>query len=104
MRSTYVSGSGFSNYFARPSYQDGAVPPYIASVNGKHDGLYKKGERAFPDIVARRYHFEIIWNGTLQKVDGTSCSAPAASSVISLVNDTLIAAGKPVLRFLNPER
>jgi tripeptidyl-peptidase I len=102
--SPYVSGSGFSNYFARPSYQDGVVPPYIASLNGEHDGLYNKSGRAFPDIAAQGFHFVIVWNGTLHRMDGTSCSAPAASSVISLVNDALIAAGKPVLGFLNPVR
>jgi len=31
-----------------------------------------------------------------------SASAPTISSIISLVNDALLAAGKPVLGFLNP--
>jgi tripeptidyl-peptidase-1 len=102
--SPYISGSGFSNYFTRPSYQDGVVPPYISRLNGKHDRLYNKSGRAFPGISAQGFHFVIIWNGTLHRMDGTSCSGPAASSVISVVNDTLIAAGKPVLGFLNPVR
>jgi subtilase family serine protease len=35
-------------------------------------------------------------------VYGTSCSTPVFASVISLLNDRLIGAGKPVLGFLNP--
>jgi tripeptidyl-peptidase-1 len=38
----------------------------------------------------------------LVKLDGTSASSPTAAAVIALVNDALIAAGKPTLGFLNP--
>ena len=43
-----------------------------------------------------------IWNGSVAILDGTSASAPTATSIISLVNDALIAAGKKPLGFLNP--
>ena len=33
---------------------------------------------------------------------GNSAATPTASSIITLVNDALLAAGKPVLGFLNP--
>lgn len=45
---------------------------------------------------------EIVVNGTPGTVDGTSCSSPIFASVIALLNDRLIAAGKPTLGFLNP--
>jgi tripeptidyl-peptidase I len=35
-------------------------------------------------------------------VGGTSASSPTFAAVIALVNDALIAAGKPPLGFLNP--
>lgn len=35
-------------------------------------------------------------------VDGTSCSSPIFASIVSLLNDRLIAAGKSPLGFLNP--
>lgn len=35
-------------------------------------------------------------------LDGTSAASPAAAGVLTLVNDALIAAGKPVLGFFNP--
>ena len=40
----------------------------------------------------------MIWNGSAAVLDGTSCSAPIAASVISLVNDALMAAGKASAR------
>jgi tripeptidyl-peptidase I len=35
-------------------------------------------------------------------VSGTSCSSPIFASVIALLNNELLNAGKPVLGFLNP--
>ncbi|MCJ1390580.1 hypothetical protein MMC18_003440 [Xylographa bjoerkii] len=98
----FSSGGGFSNYFARPSYQDPIVPSYIASLGGEYNGLYNKSGRGYPDIAAQGYRFLTIWNGTIVVLDGTSAATPTAASVISLVNDALIAAGKPTLGFLNP--
>jgi hypothetical protein len=38
--SFYASGSGFSEYFPRPSYQDNVVPQYVKSLKGEHKGLF----------------------------------------------------------------
>ncbi len=46
--------------------------------------------------------FVVTWGGGNVLLDGTSCATPTASSVLSLVNDALLAAGKPTLGFLNP--
>ena len=49
------SGGGFSNYFARPSYQDEAVSAWIAGNNNPDlDGLYNATGRAFPDVSKTR--------------------------------------------------
>ena len=101
-RNGYASGGGFSNYFERPSYQDVFVPNYIASLNGSFNGLYNNNGRGYPDIAAQGYHFITIYNGSITPLDGTSCASPTAASVLGLVNDALIAAGKPKLGFLNP--
>ena len=98
----FTSGAGFSNYFATPDWQKSTVDKYIASLNGTYDGLYNKSGRAYPDIAANGQRYITIWNGTTVILDGTSASSPTASSVISLVNDALIAAGKAPLGFLNP--
>ena len=65
-------------------------------------GLFNTSGRAYPDIAAQGQRFITIWNGSIAILDGTSCAAPTATSVFSLVNDALIAAGKKPLGFLNP--
>lgn len=100
----FSSGGGFSNYFARPTYQNdnSVVKNYISSLGGEFDGLYNQAGRGYPDIAAQGQRFVTIWNGTIAILDGTSCSTPTASAILSLVNDALLAAGKPALGFLNP--
>lgn len=98
----FSSGGGFSNYFPRPAYQDPIVPPYLSTLPSQLHTLYNASGRGYPDISAQGYHFLTIWNGTITPLDGTSAATPTAASVISLVNDALLAAGKPVLGFLNP--
>jgi tripeptidyl-peptidase-1 len=61
----YVSGGGFSNYFARPAYQDSVVPDYVASLGGKFEGLFNASGRAFPDIAAQGFRYVVVWNGNL---------------------------------------
>ena len=103
-RNNFASGGGFSNYFKRPKYQDDGhvITKYIKGLDGKFNGLYNKGGRAYPDIAAQGQHFVTIWDGTVTLLDGTSASTPTAAAILTLVNDALIAAGKPVLGFLNP--
>lgn len=43
----YASGSGFSGYFKRPSYQNGVVDKYVASLHGLYKGLYDSGEYSY---------------------------------------------------------
>lgn len=38
----------------------------------------------------------------MKPISGTSAATPAVGGVIALINDALIAAGKPTLGFLNP--
>ncbi|KAJ4485898.1 family S53 protease-like protein [Lentinula aciculospora] len=96
------SGGGFSNYFSRPSYQDSAVSLFLSSIGSANKGLYNSSGRAVPDIAAQGEKIPIISNGQDVLEEGTSASSPIFASVISLVNDRLIAEGKPVLGFLNP--
>jgi tripeptidyl-peptidase I len=99
----FAPGGGFSNYFARPIYQNKHVPQYIASLGGEFDGLYNKSGRGYPDISAQGFRYAVVWHGILLPgVSGTSSSTATAAGILSLVNDALIAAGKPVLGFLNP--
>ncbi|KAJ7458232.1 family S53 protease [Mycena latifolia] len=88
------SAGGFSNYFPVPSYQAADTSAYLESVGDENSGMYNASGRGFPDVASEWEVF--IVNG------GTSCASPIFASFIALVNDRLIAAGKPVLGFLNP--
>jgi tripeptidyl-peptidase I len=102
--SVVTSGGGFSNHFARPDYQKRAVERYLENNNyfPQYSGLFNPGGRGYPDIAAQGVNYSIVWNSTIIPVSGTSCASPTAAGVLALVNDALVAAGKPVLGFLNP--
>ncbi|KAF8158459.1 subtilisin-like protein [Crassisporium funariophilum] len=99
------SGGGFSNIFAIPSYQATAVgnfltlhkPPFTAAQfnnSGK--------SRAFPDLSANGANYVIGIDGEFALVFGTSASSPVVGSLITLINDARLAAGKGPVGFLNP--
>lgn len=98
----FTSGGGFSNYFATPDYQSTVVNDYIYGLDTEYAGLYNRSGRGYPDIAAQGQSFITIFGGRNLILDGTSASAPTAASVIGLVNDALVAAGKSPLGFMNP--
>lgn len=75
---------------------------YLTALGNTNAGKFNAAGRGFPDIAAQGVNVEIVSGGRAELVDGTSCSSPIFSSIVSLINDRLIAAGKPVLGFLNP--
>jgi tripeptidyl-peptidase-1 len=101
-RDLYASGSGFSDYFKRPNYQDKVVKKYIRSLGDQYEGLYNKKGRGYPDLAAQGLYFAYFWNGTEGTISGTSASCPLTAGIFALVNDALLASGKPALGFLNP--
>lgn len=105
-RTDYASGGGFSDIFPQPAWQRGVVDEYLGLLaqgqNRSFDGLFDSKGRAFPDVAAQGYHFVVMWNGSLHLQDGTSASTPAVASIVALVNDALMAEGRPPMGFLNP--
>lgn len=87
---------------SRPQWQDTVVETYINGLENEFDGLYNRSGRAYPDLAAQGFRYLVFVNGTAVSLDGTSASAPTIASVFSLVNDALIAKGKPTLGWLNP--
>lgn len=63
-RDLYSSGSGFSDYFDRPSYQKEVVPAYVKALGDQYKGLYNTTGRAYPDLAAQGLYFAYFWNGT----------------------------------------
>ncbi|KAH8707046.1 tripeptidyl-peptidase 1 precursor [Phaeosphaeriaceae sp. PMI808] len=101
-RDLYSSGSGFSDYFDRPSWQDSVVPAYVKSLGDQYKGLYNPNGRAYPDLAAQGLYFAYFWNGTEGTISGTSASCPLTAGIFSLINDALLACGKPKLGWINP--
>ncbi|PBK98023.1 family S53 protease-like protein [Armillaria gallica] len=97
-----LSSGGFSNLFAHPSYQVLAVSTYLAALGNTNARKFKTTGRGFPDVAAQGNNVEIMNGGRAGLVGGTSCSSSIFVSVISLINDCLISAGKKPLSFLNP--
>ncbi|KAJ7259960.1 family S53 protease [Mycena haematopus] len=97
-----LSGGGFSNFFPIPDYQASDVTIYLASMGDKYAGLYNSAGRGMPDVALQAMSVEYVREGTLLLDDGTSFATPIFAAMIALLNDRLIAAGKPVLGFLNP--
>lgn len=96
------TGGGFSNIFPRPAYQSNAVPSFLNSIPRNFAGIFNRSGRGYPDVSTQGMNFEVVFSGENFLVGGTSASSPTFASVIALINDRLVAAGKPVLGFLNP--
>ncbi|KAH9173775.1 peptidase S8/S53 domain-containing protein, partial [Lactarius sanguifluus] len=58
--------------------------------------------RAIPDIAAQAMTIPFFYKGEEKTAEGTSCSAPIVSGIISLLNDYRLSQGKRPLGFLNP--
>lgn len=101
----FISGGGFSNVFARPSYQDDAVNKFLSTA-GKalpDAHYYNPGGRGFPDLAALSDNYWIVANRIpTPYISGTSCSTPVWAGIIGLINDVRLSNKKPPLGFLNP--
>ncbi|CAK5281051.1 unnamed protein product [Mycena citricolor] len=101
-RAANFSSGGFSNIFPAPAYQTAQIASFLKTVPSDFNAMFNLTGRGFPDVSTQGWNFQIINNGITTLESGTSASAPTFASIIALINDRLIAAGKPVLGFLNP--
>jgi tripeptidyl-peptidase-1 len=100
--STNLTGGGFSDLFPRPWYQTQAVDSFLKTIPRDFAGMFNKSGRGYPDIAVQGWGLEYVIGSITLATGGTSLSSPIFASIIALINDRLIAAGKPVLGFLNP--
>ena len=98
----FLSTGGFSNIFPRPWYQDKAVSTFLDTLGDEYAGLYNASGRGIPDVAAIGAQVEATCQEVFGLVAGTSISAPVFASTIAILNDRLLAAGKPTLGFLQP--
>ncbi|KAK1832604.1 tripeptidyl-peptidase [Podospora conica] len=99
------STGGFSTFFPRPDFQREVVDPFVDAMVARNDSrlpLIARNGRAMPDISAIGSGFEIVRAGAPNVVLGTSASTPVVASMIALVNDARLRAGKPSLGWFNP--
>ncbi|KAG4218289.1 hypothetical protein PC116_g33231, partial [Phytophthora cactorum] len=101
-RAVSFSSGGFSDIFPRPSYQKAAVDTYLGTIGATFEGLYNPSGRGFPDVAAQGRNFNVISQGQLIKVGGTSASAPTFAAIVSLLNNARMKSGQKPLGFLNP--
>jgi tripeptidyl-peptidase-1 len=99
------SGGGFSNVFPLPSYQSAAVATYFADHKPSYSATkYNNSEttRGYPDVSANGANYVVVIDDELSLIYGTSASSPVVGSIITLINEQRLAAGKSVVGFINP--
>ncbi|CRG91570.1 hypothetical protein PISL3812_08620 [Talaromyces islandicus] len=114
--SRFGSGGGFSNIYPQASYQADAVntyltkhtPPYKAyetsdnSSVGANGGVYNKAGRGYPDVAAVGDNIAIFNAGAPTLIGGTSASAPIFASILTRINEELLAKKGTTVGFVNP--
>ncbi|KAL1875893.1 hypothetical protein Daus18300_003084 [Diaporthe australafricana] len=103
-RALSFSSGGFSNRFARPAYQDQAVPAYLnGTIGNQFQGLFNAAGRGFPDVSAQSFNATFADQGkVLVGFAGTSAAAPIWAGMVGQVNAALIAQNKAPMGFINP--
>ncbi|KAJ7659453.1 family S53 protease-like protein [Mycena rosella] len=96
------TGGGFSNYFPAPSFQSAAIGGFLKTLPSDYPGIFNKSGRGYPDVSLQGWNFQMVADNETILEGGTSASSPTFASIIALINDRLIAAGRPVLGYLNP--
>ncbi|KAK4233257.1 peptidase S8/S53 domain-containing protein [Achaetomium macrosporum] len=129
-RDAFASGGGFSNVFARPKWQDRHVQGYLEWANVSDQGyvdstwllgpgldgvgdagaatsspekgkLFNKAGRGYPDVSAIGENFRVVLRGHLNRMHGTSVAAPIWASILMLINEERLSAGKSTVGFVH---
>jgi hypothetical protein len=104
----FGSGGGFSSMFGQSpnaKWQIEAVKEYTSNPpKDPHfpTGAFPKDGRATPDVSALGEGYQVVANGRVTAVGGTSASAPAFAGIVALLNDARDQKNMPAMGFLNP--
>ena len=99
----FGSGGGFSKMFDAFLAQKVAVARYLDSAKGLPlQSMFPAGSRATPDVAALGVGYEVVYDGKVFAVGGTSASAPAFAAMVSLLNEARLQAGMSPMGYLNP--
>ncbi|KAI0034022.1 family S53 protease [Vararia minispora EC-137] len=98
-----ASGGGFSTVFSRPAYQNSVVSAYLNNFGTQtYSGLYNPAGRGFPDVSTVGDYVVAVQQQEGLYYAGAGPSGPIFGSIIALLNDEEITAGRGPLGFLNP--
>jgi tripeptidyl-peptidase-1 len=121
----FASGGGFSNVFDRPKWQDKHVRGYLQRANMSDVGYVSIGPlasalgfdtlrpppgpgkvfnmegRGYPDVAALGESYRVVLRGYPNRIHGTSVSTPIWASVLTLINEERLAAGKSTVGFVH---
>lgn len=95
------SSGGFSRHFPMPSYQSDGVGKFLAGCQVPRSNFNARG-RGFPDVAAVGVAFQIVVNGKVEHVGGTSAASPTFGAILSLVNSHRLSHGKKTIGWANP--
>jgi len=80
-----------------------AVAKYLDSATGlPPQSMFSAGGRATPDVAALGEGYQVVVDGKVYPVGGTSASAPAFAAMVSLLNEARLQAGMSPMGYLNP--
>ncbi|KAH6842419.1 peptidase S8/S53 domain-containing protein [Chaetomium sp. MPI-CAGE-AT-0009] len=101
------STGGFSSVFSAPRYQTGSTKAYLAMERRQLHcrnitDLFDPRGRGVPDISALATDYLVALNGEFRRAHGTSASTPIIASMISMINNERLLAGKGPVGFINP--
>merc|ERR1711907_510905 len=104
----FGSGGGFSQMFTQEDakWQVEAVKHYVDNppddMHYPPKGTFPPTGRATPDVCALGEGYQVVADGHVESVGGTSASAPAFAGVVALLNEARAQKGMKPLGFLNP--
>jgi hypothetical protein len=99
-----TTGGGFSTYNPTPSWQTDAVNAYFDALDGRNtptSGFNRHG-RGYPDVSLIGVRYQVVIQGEMRNIYGTSASAPVFAAMISLINAARAAKNMTSVGFLNP--
>jgi len=81
----FNTGGGFSSYYSSSSWQSSAVASYFSRISSGTVGApasgYNKQGRGYPDVALNGVSYNIVVNGFVEAVSGTSASAPVFAAM-----------------------
>jgi tripeptidyl-peptidase-1 len=88
-----------------PSYQQDVMQAFFADSSPPYGASRfnnTQQSRGYPDVSANGVNYLVSVDGNFSLIYGTSASTPTFASIITLINNERLEAGKGPVGFLNP--